>query len=131
MEITYNETKTFTTQQLQQLFASVAWESGKYPELLVQSMQSMGSVFCAWHQDTLIGLASTMDDGVMNAYTHYLLVNPKYQGQHIGQELMNRVKEYYKDYKTLVLIASAGKAGFYQNVGYTPQEEVTSMFLKK
>lgn len=25
-----------------------------------------------------------MDDGVMTAYVHYLLLDPEYQGQHIG-----------------------------------------------
>lgn len=131
MNIEYKDTKTFKKQQLEQLFQSIEWESGKYPDLLVQSMQGMSTVFSAWDQDTLIGLVSTMDDGAMNAYTHYLLVNPTYQGYHIGQELMEKVKEYYQDYKTLVLIASAGKAGFYQHVGYTPHIDSTSMFLKK
>jgi uncharacterized membrane protein len=39
-----------------------------------------------------------MDDGVMNAYVHYLLVRPEYQGIKIGRELVGRVKEKYKDF---------------------------------
>lgn len=131
MKITYNGSKVFKAKQLQQLFRSVEWDSAKYPELLVKSMKSMGSVYSAWDQDLLVGLVSTMDDGIMNAYTHYLLINPKYQGQYIGQELMRRVKKHYKDYKTLVLIASPGKSGFYEKMGYIADQESTSMLLKQ
>lgn len=130
MTITYKDTKEFTKEQLEQLFQSVEWDSGKYPDLLVKAMLGTSTVFSAWDGEKLIGLVSTMDDGIMNAYTHYLLVNPNYQGKSIGKSLMNKVKEYYKEYKTLVLIASEGKSVFYEGVGYTAHPETTSMFLK-
>lgn len=130
MNITYKNTKVFTKEQIEQLFQSVEWESGKYPDMLVKAMLGTSTVFSAWDGDTLIGLVSTMDDGIMNAYTHYLLVNPNYQGNSIGKELMNQVKEYYKEYKTLILIASEGKSGFYEAVGYTAHPNSTAMFLK-
>lgn len=131
MKIIYKETKTFTKEQLEQLFQSVKWESGKYPDILVKAMLGMSTVFSAWQKDTLIGLVSTIDDGVMNAYTHYLLVNPNYQGNDIGKELMDLVKEHYKEYKSLILIACEGKVGFYEKVGYTAHQECTSMFINK
>ena len=130
MNITYKNTKIFTKEQLEQLFQSVEWNSGKYPEMLVEAMLGTSTVFSAWDGELLIGLASTMDDGIMNAYTHYLLVNPNYQGKSIGKQLMNQVKEYYKEYKTLVLIAAEGKSGFYEGVGYTVHPDSTAMFLK-
>ena len=37
-----------------------------------------------------------LDDGETVAFLHYLLVDPAYQGQHIGQELMERILEKYK-----------------------------------
>lgn len=130
MKIIYKDTKVFTKQQLEDLFVSVAWESGNYPELLVDAMKGYGSVFSAWHEDALVGLASTMDDGCMTAYTHYVLVNPKYQGHHIGQELMERVKQKYKNYNTIVLNASVGKKEFYQKCGFSEDCSQTPMALK-
>lgn len=130
MEITYLDKKEFTKEQLERLFLSVEWESGNFPDLLVEAMKGYGSVFSAWNQETLIGLAATMDDGIMTAYTHYLLVDPMYQGYHIGKELMTMVKEYYKDYNKLMLIAAEGKSGFYHKCGYEPNEGATAMSLK-
>lgn len=39
MKITYKDCKTFTPAQLETLFCSVKWESGKYPERLAQAMR--------------------------------------------------------------------------------------------
>lgn len=33
----------------------------------------------------------------MNAYIHYLLVNPDYQGMKIGRTLVDKMKEAYKN----------------------------------
>ena len=46
-----------------------------------------------------------MDDGIMTAYVHYLLVDPEYQRQHIGQCLVGMLKEHYADYLRIVLNA--------------------------
>lgn len=81
MNIIYKETKEFKEDDLKNLFLSVDWESGKYPEKLKQSMIGYDSVFSAWIDNELVGLACVMDDGIMTAYMHYLLVNPKYQNQ--------------------------------------------------
>lgn len=48
MSITYKTTKTFTAEELQRLFLSVSWESGKYPEKLVRAMQNSTHVISAW-----------------------------------------------------------------------------------
>ena len=40
MTIEYKQTKEFTAAQLQNLFLSVNWESGKYPDKLVRAMRN-------------------------------------------------------------------------------------------
>ena len=40
------------------------------------AMANSDTVFSAWDGDALIGLINVLDDGVMNAYVHYLLVAP-------------------------------------------------------
>jgi len=44
-------------------------------------MKNFETVCSAWDGDKLVGLISAMDDGVMTAYVHYLLVDPAYQHQ--------------------------------------------------
>lgn len=81
MPITYTHTHTFTAVTLQDLFLSVDWSSGHYPEKLVVAMENFKTVISAWDGDKLIGMICAMDDGIMNAYVHYLLVRPEYQGK--------------------------------------------------
>lgn len=123
--IIYKDTKDFNAPELKELFLSVEWSSGHYPEKLVAAMKNSGAVFSAWDGDKLIGLAQALDDGVMTAYSHWVLVNPKYQGQGIGKELMCLLKEKYKDYLRIVLIAYDNQVKFYENSGFKICEKKT------
>ena len=65
--ITYKETKVFKKEDLEKLFLSIQWESGRYPEKLQQALANYGAVFSAWDNERLVGLMAAMDDGVMTA----------------------------------------------------------------
>ena len=97
MEIEYKQTKDFTADELQKLFLSVHWESGNYPEKLVRAMHNSTRVISAWDGDKLVGLVRALDDGETVAFLHYLLVDPAYQGQYIGDELMKRIMSFYQN----------------------------------
>ena len=129
MNITYKDTKTFEPKDLQDLFLSVEWSSGHYPEKLVVAMKNSASVFTAWSNEKLAGLINALDDGIMTAYVHYLLINPDYQGKGIGKELVRLIVEKYKDYLRIVLIAYNKEVDFYKQCGFETGEEKTSMFI--
>lgn len=129
MEIVYKNIKDFEAKDLQELFLSVEWSSGNYPEKLAVAMKNYGSVFTAWDGEKLVGLISSMDDSVMTAYIHYLLINPEYQRKGIGKQLVKRTTEYYKDYLRIVLVAYNKELEFYKNCGFEIGEEKTPMFI--
>lgn len=91
MTIEYRQTRDFTEEDLRRLFLSVGWESGRYLKRLVTAMRNSTHVISAWDGDRLIGLVRALDDGATIAFLHYVLVDPKYQGRHIGDELMKRI----------------------------------------
>ena len=91
MKIEYKDTHIFTEKELQRLFLSVGWESGNYPDKLVGAMLNSSHVISAWDDNKLIGLVRALDDGETVAFLHYLLVDPAYQGHHIGDELMKKI----------------------------------------
>lgn len=103
--ITYSAEKNYTEEQLAELFNSVDWLSGKYPKKLKKALDNCETVLTAWDGEKLVGLINTIDDGVLTAYVHYLCVNPAYQGTGIGKELLRQVKDKYKDYLYLLLVA--------------------------
>ena len=104
MNIEYSDMHEFAKEELERLFLSVGWSSGRYPEKLVIAMRNYEAVYSAWDGDKLVGLVSVMDDGALNAYIHYLLVDPDYQGYSIGKNLIEMVKEQYKKLVHLVMV---------------------------
>ena len=127
--IKYLDKHDFTKEEIEDLFLSVEWSSGKYPEKLVMAMKGFKTVFSAYDGDKLVGMVCAMDDGIMNAYVHYLLVNPKYQKLGIGKQLMEMVKEKYKDYLRIALIGYHKAVGFYKNIGFTKSDESFPFFI--
>lgn len=129
MSVIYKDTHEFSQEQLQELFLSVDWSSGHYPDKLVTAMKGFSTVFSAWDGDKLIGMICAMDDGVMTAYVHYLLIRPEYQGQKIGRELVSLIKDKYADYLRIVVIAYNTELSFYENCGFKKSEVSTPMFI--
>ena len=129
MEITYKSIHAFSEEELKDLFLSVNWSSGHYPEKLVVALMHYETVYSAWAGDRLIGLLSALDDGVMTAYVHYLLVNPEYQMLGIGKRLVELAKEKYKDYLKIILVSYDEGVGFYQSCGFKKGEGECPMLL--
>ena len=94
----YTEEKIFTQEQVQQLFLSVGWISGQYPERLYKALIHSSTVLTVWDADKLVGLARVLDDTEMLAQIHYVLVHPDYQGYGIAGKMIEYIKEKYKDF---------------------------------
>ena len=129
MDITYKDIHDFSEKDLEELFLSVNWSSGHFPEKLVVAMKNFKTVFSAWDEDKLVGMICVMDDGIMNAYVHYLLVNPVYHGKTIGRTLVEMVKEKYKNYLRVAVIAYDNEARFYENCGFEKSKDASPMFI--
>jgi len=105
MDIKYTDKKEYSTEDLQALFQSVDWLSANYPERLKKALDHCETVYTAWCGDRLVGLINAIDDSELTAYVHYLCVDPQFQGKGIGKKLLEFIKEKYKDYLYIILIA--------------------------
>ena len=106
----------------------VGWESAQYPDRVYRALIGSSTVISAWDGNQLAGLARVIDDGEMLAYMHWVLVNPKYQGMHVGSGLVERVKERYADYMFLEVMPEESKnVPFYQRHGFTLMENGRAM----
>lgn len=129
MNIRYTAQKEFSERELQDLYLSVEWDSGNYPEKLTKAIASAHGVFAAWDGDQLVGLIDILSDGHMVAYIHYLLVRPEYQGKGIGKALIAKMVEAYENVPTKVLVAMNSKAGFYEQQGFSAPNDKSPMFM--
>ena len=128
--IVYKNTKTFAAQQLAELFSSVGWLSASYPQQLAQALQGSATVFSAWDGERLVGLINALDDGILSAYIHYLLVSPEYQGRGIGRALVQQIREKYKGFLYLTVVPEERKnVAFYEKLGFAVEPDATPMFI--
>ena len=129
MNIEYKDIHDFKSKELERLFLSVEWSSGHFPDKLTVAMKNYKTVYSAWDGEKLVGMICVMDDGIMNAYVHYLLVDPDYHGKTIGRTLVDMVKEKYKDYMRIAVIAYDDEMRFYEACGFKKGEKASPMFI--
>lgn len=128
MTITYTEEKRFTKEQVQDLFLSVGWISGQYPERLFRALQQSSTVLTAWEDNRLVGLARVLDDGELVAFIHYVLVHPDYQGKGIAGTMLTKLKEKYQSYLYLEVMPEERKnVPFYEKHGFQVLPDGTPM----
>lgn len=119
MDIRYDENKEIDKESLEELFLSVGWDSGNYPEKLQEAIRTSHRVVTAWDGNKLIGLINAIADDAMNAYIPYTVVRPEYQKRGIGKRLVEIILQEYKDYARKVLIAYDDAVDFYKKCGFT------------
>lgn len=127
-EIIYTEERKFTQRQVEELFLSVGWVSGKYPERLYRALQQSPYVLTAWDGSRLVGLLRGIDDGCMTAFLHYVLVSPQYHHHGIASQLVERAKEHYRDYFYINLMPEeSSNARFYERHGFKVMPDGVAM----
>lgn len=130
MNITYTEEKKFTKEQIEALFLSVGWISGQFPNRLFKALQNSSTVITAWDGEKLVGLIRALDDSELVAYIHYLLISPQYQKMGIAGNLVNLIKEKYKDFLYIELMPEEKKnVAFYEKYGFQIMDSGTPMFI--
>lgn len=124
--IKYTEEKTFTQDQVQELFKSVGWISAEYPQRLYKALMNSQTVLTAWDGDRLVGLARVLDDSELVAFVHYVLVHPEYQGQKIAGNMVEYIRDKYKNYLYIEGMPEDSKnVAFYERHGFHVMESGT------
>ena len=127
----YTEDKIFTSEQIKQLFLSVGWVSGNYPERLYKALMNSSTVLTVWDGDRLVGLTRVLDDTEMLAQIHYVLVDPDYQGQGIAGGMIEYIKEKYKHFLYIEgMPEDRDNLPFYLKHGFTEMEHGAAIQIK-
>ena len=121
--IKYTEEKTFTQDQVRELCKSVGWISAEYPQRLYKALMNSQTVLTAWDGDRLVGLARVLDDSELVAFVHYVLVHPEYQGQKIAGNMVEYIRDKYKNYLYIEGMPEDSKnVAFYERHGFHVME---------
>lgn len=130
MTITYSDDRTRGYEQIAVLFTRLEWTSGAQGKRLQKGLENSHSLITAWDGEILVGMACAISDGYMVMYVPYVAVDPDYQGQGIGSEIMHRLLARYDKVARKILIALEGKEDFYEQLGFVKSGERVPMYLK-
>ena len=129
--IEYKQIKDFDSDQLQELFLSVDWFSGNFPEKLQTALHNSSKVISAWDGNKLVGLIRGLDDGIWQATIDCLLVNPAYQGRGIASTLLKYLLNEYSDFLYIDVVPDEKKnVSFYEKHGFEIMEEGTPLQIR-
>lgn len=93
---------------------------------------------CARYNGEAVGMARVISDGGYVVYIADVIVNPAYQGMHVGKLMMEDIMAFIRNQLAVHgpvmvnLMAAKEKEGFYRNFGFLtrPNEETgAGMFL--
>ena len=110
--IEYTTEMRCSKQELADLFLSVNWNSGKYPDRLYKAICGSTYKVFAYDKEKLVGMVSGLADGEINFIISYILVRPEYQRKKIGSTLLQKIMTI-KHYSRVVLISEEDIKEFY------------------
>lgn len=126
--MTYTHERALEAAQVAALYdrAGLRRPTDDLPRL--QAMLDHASLtFSAWDGDRLVGVCRSLTDWRYICYLADLAVDPDYQRQGIGQELMRLNKELLGPEVMVLLLAAPGAMSYYPQVGYQKVENAWSV----
>jgi ribosomal protein S18 acetylase RimI-like enzyme len=87
------------------------------PERHQKAFEASHTTVFIYQADQLIGFGRAISDGIYQAAVYDCAVGPEFQGQGIGTMIMREILDALPDCN-VILYASPGKEGFYQQLGF-------------
>ncbi len=131
MKIVISERRDIKVEDIIELYKVNKWSSAEKPNELYNALLNSHSLITAWDGDKLIGLGNAISDGYLVVYYPHLLVHPNYQGKGIGQMIMDKMQEKYKDFHMQMLTADGKAIDFYNKVGFVKAGKTQPMWIYK
>lgn len=132
--INYQINQTIAENDLTKLYNSVGWFA--YTNTRVNLLAAVANslmVVSAWADNQLVGLVRVVGDGETIIYIQDILVDPKFQSQQVGTELMNRVLNMYPNVRQKVLLTEEAPdvRHFYEKFGFRSADQGTLVAFYK
>lgn len=127
--ITISINKNIPREKILRLYQANHWSAAEKPNELYQALLNSHALVTAWEDDKLVGLGNAISDGHLVVYYPHLLVHPDYQGQGIGQMIVEKLQEKYRHFHMQMLVADGRAIDFYKKMGFERAGETQSMWI--
>jgi N-acetylglutamate synthase-like GNAT family acetyltransferase len=113
--------------QVKALFRAAGWteDLARYsPTQIRKLLRHSHMVLTAWSEETLVGFASVVSDGVLCGLVENLVVHPDYRGQGLGTRLLRELARLMKRQRISCLYVlgtrGARSRAFFRRGGFRP-----------
>jgi len=122
--ISFSERKDFDPALLVQLYERAPWAKGRTAEETSRMLENTDLALSVWEGERLIGFGRVLTDYVYRASIWDVIVDPDYQGQDIGTQIMQRILQH-PDLKQVELfwLCTRDKQTFYEKLGFSANEQ--------
>jgi GNAT superfamily N-acetyltransferase len=109
------------------LFETTGWNS-EYcltKDELSLSVSNSYYTVSAYEESKLVGFGRIVSDGVIHAMIYEMIVDPDYQREGIGSNILNRLvdKCLQNNIRDIQLFCANGKKAFYERHGFTVRDD--------
>lgn len=120
-----------TTQEFAELHSSVGW--GKLQdydlELIGKVIKKTSNIYVRDMYEKLVGLTRVFSDNIFTSYIADIVVNPEYQKQGIGTEMLEMVKQNFKG-TGIFCEANFASSKLLENCGFIKRDNMFVYSLK-
>ncbi len=127
--ITFSDRRDILIEQILPIYESNGWSSARKPQILHQALLNSHALISAWDEKKLVGIGNAISDGFLVVYYPHLLVDLDYQGQGIGKQIMEILKQQYEGMHMQMLVAESEAIAFYQKCGFTRAGKTEPMWI--
>jgi ribosomal protein S18 acetylase RimI-like enzyme len=122
-----DKTKYLPCDQLYNLFKLAGWTEGSETDEMLKNFNvpfiNSTLVVSAWDNERLVGAVRVLSDKIIRSVIYDLVVDPEYQGQGIGKELVKRCIRHYP-YTEWLVQTTENIAGYYEKMGFKRYKDV-------
>jgi len=113
--------------QFWELFQTTGWNENYRlsADELMQALNASWYVLSAYEAEKLVGFGRLVSDGLLHAMIYELIVLPGYQGQGIGEKILEKLVKRCKEsgVRDIQLFCAAGKREFYEKRGFVARPD--------
>ncbi len=129
--IIFSERRDFDVELLARLYEHAPWAVGRAAADIREMLANTDLALSAWDEGRLVGFGRVLTDYTYRASIWDLVVDPGYQGQDIGTQIMQRILEHpaLKRVEHFWL-CTRDKQSFYEKLGFTSNEQTGMVWVR-
>jgi ribosomal protein S18 acetylase RimI-like enzyme len=129
--ITFSEKKDFDPSHLVRLYASAPWATGRTLKDAQEMLSHTDLALSVWDGSRLVGFGRVLTDYVYRASIWDVIIDPEYQGQDLGTEIMQRILHHPTLNRVeLFWLCTRDKQTFYEKLGFRSDEQTGMVWAR-